>query len=73
MAWATWKPQKVQVCDRIGEQVALEVRVICPADILPDQPARVVGYRCSHAMECNCLDRPSCRWAGTLPGYDPFD
>ncbi|NIS78760.1 MAG: hypothetical protein GTO14_00685 [Anaerolineales bacterium] len=72
MAWVTWRTVKRQVCERVSEEVALEVRVVYPADILPDQAPRVIGRRCSMGLTCNQLDKPSCQWAGTLPGYDPF-
>lgn len=57
---------------RIGEMVALEAKLVYPADIMPNQPPRVLSRRCSKAIDCNQLDRPTCCWAGTLPGYDPF-
>jgi hypothetical protein len=72
MAWVSWEPLKRKVCDRVGEEVALEARLIFPSDILPDQPPRVTGHRCSRWATCNALDQPTCCWAGTLPGYDPF-
>jgi len=72
MAWVTWQAVKTQVCERIGEEAALEVRFVYPADIMPDQSPRVIAHRCSHGMRCNQLGKPSCQWAGTLPGYDPF-
>jgi len=67
-----WKPLKQATCDRIGETVVLEARLVYPADPLPDQPARVLAHRCSLGVSCNALDRPSCCWAGTWPGFDPF-
>jgi hypothetical protein len=72
MSWVTWKPIKKGVCDRFGGEVFLEARVVYPATFLPDQAPRVLDHRCSQALDCNQLDKPACRWAGTLPGYDPF-
>ncbi|MEJ2011109.1 MAG: hypothetical protein P8X64_02665 [Anaerolineales bacterium] len=72
MAWVTWKSIKAQRCERIGEQVALEARVVYPAEFLPDQPPRILAHRCSKGLECNQMDSATCVWAGTLPGYDPF-
>ncbi|UCF62245.1 MAG: hypothetical protein JSV37_05990 [Anaerolineaceae bacterium] len=72
MPWVTWRTIKRQVCERIDEEVALEFKLVYPAELLPDQPPRIIGRRCSKAMECNQLDKPTCHWAGTLPGYDPF-
>jgi hypothetical protein len=56
----------------VGEDVTIQVKVVYPLDILPDQPPRVLARRCSKGMDCNQLERPSCVWAGTNPGYDPF-
>jgi hypothetical protein len=72
MARVVWEVVKAAHCDRVGELVTLEVRRVYPADVLPDQPPRVLAHRCSRALQCNQMDRPTCRWAGTLPGYDPF-
>ena len=72
MSHVVWQPIKRARCERIGEVVALEAKLIYPAEFLPDQPPRVVSRRCSMAMHCNAIDRPTCCWAGTLPGYDPF-
>lgn len=72
MAHEVWQVMKTQHCERIGEEASLEVHLVYPADILPDQGPRVLGHRCSHGLCCNRLDSPTCQWAGTLPGYDPF-
>lgn len=73
MAVKLWEPIKVQYCDRASCEVALEAEVIYPAEQLPDQPARVSAHRCSHASICSKLSKPACMWAGTNPGYDPFN
>jgi hypothetical protein len=72
MAYTKWKPIQRTVCERVGKEAALEVRLVYPSDFMPDQPPRVLGHRCSHGLECNQLDKPTCCWAGTLPDYDPF-
>ncbi len=72
MATVAWKDLKISMCDRIGEEVQLQARVVYPASIMPETPPRVLAHRCSKGMECNLQDRPACQWAGTLPGYDPF-
>ncbi len=41
-----WKPLKRAQCDGTGEEVALEVRVIYPAEVLPDQPSPILAHRC---------------------------
>jgi hypothetical protein len=73
MATKDWETLKTQYCIHAGKDVSLEANVIYPAESLPDQPARVVGHRCSEALVCN-LQRPeaTCVWSGTNPGYDPF-
>lgn len=72
MPWVEWRPVQREFCDRVQEQVVLEAQVVYPSEILPDQPARVLGHRCTLGLKCNALDRPTCCWAGTLPGFDPF-
>jgi hypothetical protein len=72
MSELAWRPLKLAPCDRIGEDVALEALVVYPAEVLPDQPGRVQAHRCSQGLTCNALDRPTCCWAGSWPGYDPF-
>ncbi|MEJ2562688.1 MAG: hypothetical protein P8Z42_08355 [Anaerolineales bacterium] len=72
MAREVWQVVKTQHCERIGKDASLEVHLVFPADILPDQQPRVLGHRCSHGLYCNQLHAPTCQWAGTLPGYDPF-
>lgn len=67
-----WKPVKSVYCEKAERDAALEVKVVYPAEILPDQPARVLAHRCSEGLNCNLLDRPTCIWTGTLPGFDPF-
>lgn len=71
MAWATWRHLRSQVCERVEKTATLEAEVVYPADIMPDQPPRIIGHRCSEAVACNMIDKPSCVWAGTS-SYDPF-
>jgi hypothetical protein len=72
MSYLTWKSIKECECERIGEEVALEVQLVYPSEFLPDQPPRVLAHRCSKGLECNLIEKPACVWAGTSPGYDPF-
>jgi hypothetical protein len=67
-----WQRLRTAVCEKIGEEVHLEALLVYPADVLPDQPPRVLRERCSAAQSCNLRDQPTCCWSGTLPGYDPF-
>jgi hypothetical protein len=72
MPVVVWKTMKSKNCERVHEVVSLEARVVYPADFLPDQPPRILAHRCSKGLECNQMNSPTCMWAGTLPGYDPF-
>jgi len=72
MAEKQWEPQKIQFCERAGSEVALEVELVFPADFLSDQPARLIGKRCSRGLECNLFNQPTCVWSGTNPMLDPF-
>ncbi len=71
MSELRWETVKEVPCDRIGETVALEARVVYPADHLPDPP-RIMGHRCSMGVSCNAFDRPGCQWSGGWPGFDPL-
>jgi hypothetical protein len=72
VAKRTWVRQKMVKCARVDALVALEAELVFPAEVMPDQPPRVLAHRCSHGMECNSFDRPVCQWAGSLPGFDPL-
>ncbi|OJX45964.1 MAG: hypothetical protein BGO78_03505 [Chloroflexi bacterium 44-23] len=72
MAHKKWKVAKQIYCDHAGCNVSLEYQVILPAEILPDQPARIIAHRCSKGMQCSQLTKPTCVWSGTNPNYDPF-
>ena len=72
MPVVTWKTLKQKSCERVGERVSLEARVVYPTEMLPDQPPRILAHRCSKGVDCNLMNSPTCMWAGTLPGYDPF-
>jgi hypothetical protein len=67
-----WMPIRRMFCEKAGAAAALEVRLVYPAELLPDQPPRVVAHRCSLGLQCNQMESPTCCWAGTLPGFDPF-
>lgn len=72
MAVKNWEPVKIRYCDHAGKEVALEIEAVYPADILPDQPPRVMAHRCSHGYLCSLYKQAACVWAGTNPDYDPF-
>jgi hypothetical protein len=72
MAYRTWQVDKIQYCDHVGHEIALESDVVYPAEFLPDQPPRVLARRCSNALTCNKFDKPACVWCGTNPDYDPM-
>ena len=72
MAVREWQSAKFCYCEHAGQEVSLETELVYAPEWLPDQPPRVLGHRCSNALECNLDGRPSCVWAGTNPMIDPF-
>lgn len=72
MSERNWEVSKICFCDRIQDQVALEVERVYPAEYLPDQKPRLLAHRCSHGLLCNQNSKAACIWAGTNPNYDPF-
>jgi hypothetical protein len=72
MAQEIWQAVKVIYCERAGCEVSYQIQVAFPAEIMPDQPPRILARRCSHGMECNLSSHPGCIWSGTNPSYDPF-
>lgn len=71
MAEKIWKVEKIQYCERAGCEVEIQDEVVYPADILPDQPPRILARRCSHAVECNMTEKAACSLCGTNPDLDP--
>ncbi|MCL4269320.1 MAG: hypothetical protein KJZ72_07235 [Anaerolineales bacterium] len=67
MAEKVWQIEKVKYCEHVEQEVAIENEVVYPADQLPDQPPRVIAHRCSHALECNMIEKPACSLCGTNP------
>ena len=56
-------------CVHAGTDVEVSTVVVYPADVLPDQPARIIDRNCSHITECNLLDKCACPFAvGQLSG-----
>ena len=72
MAEKKWYVSKVLYCEHVGHDIALETQVILPSEYLPEQAPRVIAHRCSDALECNCVNKPSCAWCGTNPNYRPI-
>ncbi|MGA2112192.1 MAG: hypothetical protein ABSG98_08600 [Anaerolineales bacterium] len=72
MTTVLWRPVQTKLCERVGEVATLEVQLVFPGELLPDQPPRVRSRRCSLALQCNQLDLATCIWAGTQPEYDPL-
>ncbi|NUM45161.1 MAG: hypothetical protein HUU38_10670 [Anaerolineales bacterium] len=72
MATKTWETIKTIYCNRIQQEVALEVLMVYPSETLPDGAPQVIAHRCSDGLACNTLEKPACMWAGTNPTYDPF-
>ncbi|NJC97247.1 MAG: hypothetical protein C3F07_14275 [Anaerolineales bacterium] len=71
MVQKQWKVSKIRYCEHVGHEIALETQVVYPPEELPDQPPRILARRCSNAAECNKMDRMTCAWCGTNPGYLP--
>jgi hypothetical protein len=71
MAFRTWQVEKIQYCERVGHEIALENEVVYPAEFLPEQPPRILAHRCSNAVDCNLMDKAACSWCATNPGHDP--
>jgi hypothetical protein len=72
MVQRTWEVLKACYCEHAGEKVQFEAQLAYPADLLPDQPARIAAHRCSHGTLCSLNDKPACIWAGTNPAFDPY-
>jgi hypothetical protein len=72
MAVKTWHVIKVQHCDHAGCEVGMEAQVVFPPEWLPESAPRVLAHRCSHGVECNLDERPSCVWSGTNPAFDTY-
>lgn len=71
MTLKTWQVEKIQYCEHVGHEIALEAEMVYPAEHLPEQAPRVVAHRCSNALECNVLDKPACAYCGTNPNQNP--
>jgi hypothetical protein len=72
MATRSWQSIKVRYCEHVEKDVDLEAHLVYPSDQLPDQPAHVMSHRCSEAVQCMLMNKPSCVWAGSNPAFDPF-
>lgn len=72
MAQKKWYVSKLCYCEHVGHEIALETQVVLPAEFLPEQPPRITAHRCSSALECNAINKPSCAWSGTNPDYRPL-
>jgi hypothetical protein len=71
MAQKKWQVEKVHYCEHVGQEVALEVEVVYPAEALPDQPPHVIAHRCSKALECNQVEKLVCAYCFTNPIQKP--
>ncbi|HWQ46090.1 MAG TPA: hypothetical protein VN376_04440 [Longilinea sp.] len=66
-----WETVKVRYCKTADCNVALQVELLYPNDVLPDG-ARINGERCSHGNDCLRMDAGRCKWSGQNPDFDPF-
>jgi hypothetical protein len=71
MAEKIWKIEKIKYCEHAAREIAIENNVVYPAENLPDQPPRIIGRRCSNALECNSFEKAACALCGTNPDLDP--
>ncbi|HET9589134.1 MAG TPA: hypothetical protein VFO91_10130 [Anaerolineales bacterium] len=71
MAQKKWYVSKILYCEHVGHEVALETQVVLPSEHLPEQPPRIIARRCSNALVCNGVNKPTCAWCGTNPDYRP--
>jgi hypothetical protein len=70
MAQKKWQVEKVHYCEHVGQEVALEVELVYPADYLPNPP-HITAHRCSKALECNKVDKMVCAYCFTNPDQQP--
>lgn len=67
MAWETWRTIQQTRCIFLQGKVCLEARVLYPADIMPDQPPRVLAFRCSSVQDCDRFNQADCPWGILTP------
>ncbi|HLE89710.1 MAG TPA: hypothetical protein VI753_01070 [Anaerolineales bacterium] len=72
MAQKKWYVSKIRYCEHVGHEIALETQVVLPSEHLPEQPPRIIAHRCSNALVCNGINKPTCVWCGTNPDYRPI-
>ena len=72
MAERAWHVSKIQFCEHIGHEIALETEVVYLAEHLPEQAPRILAHRCSNALACNQLDKMACTWSATNPDHYPL-
>ncbi len=73
MATEKWVVVSEQWCDLLKGDAQLLERRVYPASVLPDTEAfRVLGRKCSAAIECNLMGC-HCKWAYTNPYHHRFE
>lgn len=73
MAKKEWKTIKLRYCEHAGDMAGLEVKVIYPPEVLPDQPPQIGGHRCTLGEQCMMTNTGNCMWSGSNPDVDPFE
>jgi hypothetical protein len=48
VAQVSWHVIERRICELVRDEVSLEAKLAFPAEVLPDQPPRVLAHRCSH-------------------------
>ncbi|MGD8759811.1 MAG: hypothetical protein PVJ07_06125 [Anaerolineales bacterium] len=71
MAQVLWHEIERRMCEHVREEASLEAKLAFPAEVLPDQPPRVLAHRCSHEATCQLGDKTACQWASLITGSDP--
>ncbi len=67
------KVEKSAYCERLRENVVIEIEMAYAAENLPDYAPRILAKRCVRAVECNGDERSSCIFCGTNPNFNPTE
>jgi hypothetical protein len=71
VAQVFWHEIERRMCEHVREEVSLEAKLAFAAEVLPDQPPRVLAHRCSHEATCHRMEKPTCAWAALIASLDP--
>jgi hypothetical protein len=71
VAQVIWHEIERRMCEHVHDEVSLEAKLVFPAEVLPDQPPRVLAHRCSHMATCRLREKTACQWAALIAGPSP--